>query len=276
MFELPELTIIARQMNQVLAGKAVREGRLGNTPHKFVWYDRTHEEFARLTRGAVVGEARARGKWLFMDLEPRHVLRLGEWGGRILYHQPPTQEPAKYHLLLSFEDGSLLSATTQMWGGVDLCNKGHELEGKYVQDMRATPVEPKFTWEYFQALPDAGGSGGKRSVKGLLTQEQLIPGLGNAIAQDIMFIAGLSPKRPIRALSDGDLRRLHEAVVGVVRDVIAAGGRDDEVDLFGQPGGYRRLMSARSVGAPCPRCGATIEKLQYMGGACYVCPECQK
>jgi formamidopyrimidine-DNA glycosylase len=276
MFELPELTTIASQMNDVLAGKIVQEGRLGNTPHKFVWYDRSHDEFTRLTRGAVVGDAWARGKWLFVGLEPDHVLRLGEWGGRILFHQPPAQEPPKYHLLLDFADGSRLTATTQMWGGVDLCDRGHEFEGKYVQDMRVTPVEPGFTWKYFAALADAGGSGAKRSVKGLLTQEQLVPGLGNAIAQDIMFVAGLSPKRPVHALSGDELRRLYEAVVSVVRDVIAAGGRDDEVDLFGQPGGYRRIMSSRSVGAPCPRCGALVQKLQYMGGACYVCPECQK
>jgi formamidopyrimidine-DNA glycosylase len=275
-FELPELTTIARQMNDVLAGKTVREGRLGNTPHKFVWYDRTHDEFARLTPGAVVGQARARGKWLFVDLKPDYVLRLGEWGGRILYHEPLANEPPKYHLLLAFEDGSLLTATTQMWGGVDLCDKGHELEGTYVQDMRVTPVEPEFTWEYFDTLADAAGSGGKRSVKGLLTQEQLIPGLGNAIAQDIMFAAGLSPKRPIRGLSPAEMRQLYEAVVKTVADVTAAGGRDDEVDLLARPGGYHRLMSAKSAGTPCPRCGATVEKLQYMGGACYVCPECQK
>ena len=61
MFELPELTTIARQMNVVLKDKTVREGRLGNAPHKFVWYDRTHDEFARLTQSAVVGGARARG-----------------------------------------------------------------------------------------------------------------------------------------------------------------------------------------------------------------------
>jgi formamidopyrimidine-DNA glycosylase len=112
-------------MNDVLGGKTVREGRLGNTPHKFVWYDRTHDEFSRLVQGAVVGEARARGKWLFLDLKPDHVLRLGEWGGR-------AREPPKYHLLLAFEDDSLLTATTQMWGAVDLCDMGHELEGKYV------------------------------------------------------------------------------------------------------------------------------------------------
>ena len=69
MFELPELTTIARQMNG--AGRQDGPRRpAGNTPHKFVWYDRTHDEFSRLCRAPSSGEARARGKWLFVDLEP--------------------------------------------------------------------------------------------------------------------------------------------------------------------------------------------------------------
>jgi formamidopyrimidine-DNA glycosylase len=45
MFELPEYTTLARQMNATLAGKTIQRGILGNSPHKFVWYNRTHEEF---------------------------------------------------------------------------------------------------------------------------------------------------------------------------------------------------------------------------------------
>lgn len=51
MFELPEYTIIARQMNERIRGSTVREGGLGNSPHKFVWYNRSHEEFAQLSQG---------------------------------------------------------------------------------------------------------------------------------------------------------------------------------------------------------------------------------
>jgi formamidopyrimidine-DNA glycosylase len=275
MFELPELITIAAQMNDVLAGKSVREGSLGNTPHKFVWYDRTHEGFARLVRDAVVGEARARGKWLFLPLQPDYILRLGEWGGRILYREPPAAAPPKYHLLLALDDGSMLSATTKMWGGCELCDKGTELDGKYLKDMRPTPVDPDFSWEHFYHLAVATTAGGKRSVKGLLTQEQLIPGLGNAIAQDIMFVARLHPRRRVGDLSEAEIRRLYEAITGTVATVIAAGGRDNEVDLFGQSGAYRRLMHAKAVGAPCPQCGALVQKMQYLGGSCYFCPRCQ-
>lgn len=205
MFELPELTTIARQMTQVLTGKTIESGVLGNTPHKFVWYNREHDEFSSLVAGRRVGGAHAEGRWLFLALDPGYVLLLGEWGGRILYHEPPASPPAKYHLYLAFEDSSALSATTQMWGGVGLFERGHEHDWPYVRDMRVTPADPAFTWDYFLRLVDEARADKKRSVKGLLTQDQLIPGLGNAIAQDIMFRARLHPRHDLGQLDEARL-----------------------------------------------------------------------
>jgi formamidopyrimidine-DNA glycosylase len=108
-----------------------------------------------------------------------------------------------------------------------------------------------------------------------LTQEQLIPGLGNAIAQDIMFHAGLHPKHPITNMDEAQRRRLYDAIAATVQDAIAQGGRSDEFDLYNRPGGYARLMDSRATGQPCPVCGAIVEKIQYLGGACYFCPSCQ-
>jgi hypothetical protein len=64
MFELPEVETLARQANATLSGRRVRAGSLGNRPHKFVWYNRSPEEFAGLTVGRLVGHARARAKFL--------------------------------------------------------------------------------------------------------------------------------------------------------------------------------------------------------------------
>jgi formamidopyrimidine-DNA glycosylase len=275
MFELPELTVIASQMNGVLPGLTVARGSLGNSPHKFVWYDRTPEEFAGSVAGLRVGPARAEGKWLFLPLEPGYVLLLGEWGGRIRYHESGDPLPAKRHLELTFTTGAALSATTQMWGGVHLCEAGREHEVKYVKGMRPTPVDEGFDRRYFGDLVVEAQQAGKRSVKGLLTQDQLIPGLGNAIAQDIMFRARLHPRRSITELSEGQLDGLFAAITGTVRDVTAAGGRSDERDLFGRSGAYARLMDAKAAGRPCPECGTPVAKISYLGGACYFCPACQ-
>ncbi len=275
MFELPEYVTLARQIDETLAGKVIRSGALGNAPHKFVWTNRTHDEFAALTHAKAIGRATARGRWLFVPLEPGYLLLFGECGGKLLYHAPGAKLPEKYHLWLTFEDGSALTAFTQMWGAMELYEAGQELERPYVKGMRTTPVDPAFTFEYFTGLIDSLLAGEKRSVKALLTQEQLIPGLGNAIAQDIQFRAGLHPKHPIADLSPGQRRSLYDAILSTVQEAIVKGGRNDETDLYGRPGGYVRLMDSRAAGRPCPACGTLVEKIQYLGGACYFCPHCQ-
>jgi len=275
MFELPEYTVLAQQMNATLTGKVIQQGQLGNSPHKFVWYNRSPEEFTALTAGKRIGPARVQGRWLSLSLEPGYVLVLGECGGRVLYHPPQAELPEKYHLLIQFTDGSALTTFTQMWGAMELYEASREQERAYIKDMRATPVETGFTFAYFSELIDDLLKGEKRSAKSLLTQDQIIPGLGNAIAQDILFRARLHPRRALAELSPGQRRDLYTAIMDTVQDVIAAGGRYDEIDLFGKPGGYVRLMDSHAAGKPCPECGHTVEKIQYLGGACYFCPSCQ-
>ena len=276
MFELPEYVTLAKQINESLTGKVIERGSLGNTPHKFVWYNRTPGEFTALTQGKTVGKARSQGRWLFVPLEPGYVLTFGECGGKVLFHPAGSPLPEKYHLYLAFTDGSALTATTQMWGAMELYEQGEERKRQYVRDMRPTPLDPGFTLEYFSALLEELAQGEKRTAKGLLTQDQLIPGLGNAITQDILFRAKLHPKHPIQDLSKAQKRLLHRTILKTVNEVIAKGGRNDEYDLYGCAGGYQRLMDKTAAGRPCPECGTKIEKMQYLGGACYFCPRCQQ
>jgi formamidopyrimidine-DNA glycosylase len=275
MFELPEFTVLAAQLNEVLPGKVVAAGELGNKPHKFVWYNRSHEEFAGLVQGLRMGRATCRGRWLFVPMEPAYVLVLGECGGRLLYHSDSTTVPKTYHLLLHLEDGAALSLVTQMWGAVELYAQGDEQERQYIKGMRPTPADTAFTRAYFDSLLDELAAGKKRSVKSLLTQEQLVPGLGNAIAQDIMFQAGLHPRHPLTELAEQQRRILHDAILETVQEVTRQGGRHDEIDLHGDHGRYVRRMDKHAAGAPCPKCGAEVVKTQYLGGACYFCPDCQ-
>ena len=276
MFELPEYLALARQMNERLIGKVIARGELGNSPHKFVWYNRTQEEFEMLTQGKTIGHATVKGRWLFLPIEPGYVLLIGECGGKIMLHNAGSALPKKFHLHLSFNDGSFLTITTQMWGAMELHERGKELEREYVRDMRTPPADPDFTLTYFNDLIDELLEGKKRSVKSLLTQDQLIPGLGNAIAQDILFRSKVHPRFPLDQLNPDQRRALFEAILETVSIVTAHGGRYDEYDLYGQRGGYTRLMDKNALLRPCPACGGEITKIQYLGGACYLCAECQK
>jgi formamidopyrimidine-DNA glycosylase len=141
--------------------------------------------------------------------------------------------------------------------------------------MKVTPIEKEFSFKYFSNLIDSLLKEGKRSVKELLTQDQLIPGLGNAITQDILFKARLNPKFPISELDESKRKKLHDEIIARVNEVIEKGGRYDETDLYNNTGRYVRILDKNAFSNPCPVCGKNIEKMQYLGGTCYFCPVCQ-
>jgi formamidopyrimidine-DNA glycosylase len=68
---------------------------------------------------------------------------------------------------------------------------------------------------------------------------------------------------------------LFKAIIETIEEAIKLGGRYDEVDLFGNNGGYIRLMDKKTQDTPCINCQTSIQKFSYLGGACYVCPNCQ-
>lgn len=276
MFELPELIILRDQMREHVKGKMIRTGSLGNSPHKFVWYNRSNEEFTYLVQGKTIGEPYVKGRWLFVPFLPDYVMTLGEFGGNLLFHQNGEKHPAKYHLLLHFTDSTSLSLMIQMWGAIELYQNGEEQERKYIKEMPIDPLNPGFTLPYFHSLLETLLPQGKRSVKSLLTQHQVVPGIGNSTLQDILFHAKLHPKHSIQKLSRAQVDVLFTSLQNVLRDTIAQGGRSDETDLLGNPGRYKRILNSTSVGKPCPICGTTIEKSNYLGGACYFCPVCQE
>ncbi len=275
MFELPEYNILSAQITSTMKGKTVKAASLGNSPHKFVWYNVSRDEFASAMSGKTLGQAYARGRWLFIDLLPGHVLVIGECGGKILFHENADEIPRKYHLLIRFEDGSAFSVTTRMWGAMELYRKGEERNRQYIKDMRPTPLDAGFTFEYFSRLVDECLASEAKSAKALLTQDQLIPGLGNAIAQDILFNARLHPKYPLKDLSPQRRRDLYDAIIATTKEIISKNGRYDEYDLFNHEGRYVRIMDKNAAGKPCKKCRTPVEKTQYLGGACYYCPICQ-
>jgi len=105
--------------------------------------------------------------------------------GKVLHQPAGSKNPGKYHLCLEFEDDSFFTATTQMWGAMELHESDKERERNYIKGMRPTTTAPEFTLNYFSALIDSLLTGEKRSVKGLLTQDQLIPDFGNAVVVSI-------------------------------------------------------------------------------------------
>ncbi|MGB4200285.1 MAG: zinc finger domain-containing protein, partial [Thermotogota bacterium] len=184
--------------------------------------------------------------------------------------------PKKDQLLIGFEDGSYLSAVVQMYGGL-WCFPSGSFDNPYYLSAKSKPfaLSDAFNQQYFEELIDNPDMQ-KMPAKGFLATEQRIPGLGNGVLQDILFRAGLHPKRKIGTLTKEEKSLLYKILKTTLKEMAEFGGRDTERDLFGACGGYQTQMSKNTAGKPCPRCGETIAKEAYMGGSVYYCPNCQK
>ncbi len=280
MIEMPEAVTIAQQMNETLTGKTIASFARGNLIHKFLWLNRPDEEYQAILTGKTVSGASNFGRSIYLHLGPETRLCWGDFGGRILYHEAGQPLPKSFHLVWEFSDGAHLTYALQMWGGVRLLDSTHIAEQSHPDD-GFQPLSPEFTLERLDEMLDAYPEKTSKGVKGFLVATGYvtpnhIAGLGNAYAQDILFRAGIDPRRKTPNLSADHRRKLFDAIQQTMQDAIALNGRDEEHDLFDQPGHYTRLMDSRKVGQPCPVCGTAIMKLQYLGGACYLCPGCQE
>ncbi len=273
MLEIPESTVIARQINETVKGKCISYVEAEHSPHKFAWYEGDPKLYDELLSGKCITGAVTRGGMLEIEIEDC-ILVLSE-GVNLRYLDDLKKIPAKHQLYIEFDDKTALVMTVAMYGGMLAFPKGKTQNEYYLGSVaKLSPLSDEFDEAYFDSLRDE--KSGRLSTKAFLATNQRIPGLGNGVLQDILYQAGMFPKRKMETLSDEDYNRLFHAVKDTLKEMTEQGGRDTEKDLFGNPGGYISYLSKKTLHTPCPKCGYEIHKEAYMGGAIYYCEHCQK
>lgn len=272
MIEIPESLTLSRQGARLLVGKTVEEVISPTSPHKFTWYNGDPESYSAMLAGKTVTGVHGYGSFVEIDLgEDTHLL-VGD-GTNIRYFDSEKDAPIKHQLAVVMKDGSALVFTVAMYGGIYAYTG--TFDNPYYQGARnkTPPLDDHFDEAHFQGIIQ--GMKKDVSVKALLATEQRIPGLGNGVLQDILFEAGIHPKRKISTLNDSQWGTLFLAVKGTLAAMANAGGRDTEKDMLGNWGSYKGLLSKNTYKSPCPRCGGEIVKEAYLGGTVYYCPVCQ-
>ena len=122
-----------------------------------------------------------------------------------------------------------------MWGFVRLLEE-NEFDILPNEETGIPPLDPRFTLGRFEQMLKAYPDQSSKGIKGFLVATGYaipdpINGLGNAIIQDILFHAGLSPKRKIPQISAEERSALYNAIQDTVSEAVELGGRDDERDL---------------------------------------------
>ena len=274
MMELPEAYTISKQM-QPLCGRTIQTVIAGKSPHGFACYNDDPGNYPALLEGKTIRKIKSVAGYVEMETDKETIL-LGE-GVNIRLFGAEEKIPEKHQLLLEFDNNSALVCTIQMYGGMWAFPKG-EMDNPYyaAAQEKPSPLSDEFTRKYFEKM--MAETKQTLSAKAFLATEQRIPGLGNGVLQDVLFNAGIHPKRKINTLTDVDKKKLFDSIQKTLQKMADDGGRNTEKDLFGKAGGYQTILSSQTLKLknPCPVCSGSISKEQYLGGAIYFCPSCQK
>jgi len=277
--ELPEAMILAEQMIKTLLGKQIKacETRDYEKLQKIGFFNRDIREFNRLI-GCKIASIHQRGNVIRIQLNKKMNLVLGpDYGADILYHSSEESLPKKHHLKVGFADGSYLTIR-QTGMGVIYCAADNDVNNLYVvkRDFSETPSpigENQFTFDKFTDLLDSRGQNIKAALVG---KTAIVVGLSNAAFQEIIYKAGIHPKRNTSTLLESEKHDVFDAMKEILNARISSGGKENWVDLYGKPGRHTPVMGSNMKDKDCPQCGARIEMIAHGGGQVFFCPSCQK
>lgn len=272
MIEMPEAKVLAEQLKEAYGGKTIVDVSANQSPHGFAFYWGDPKEYpARLT-GRTVTDAFSQGGHVTVLAEDGYLDFFDGVNMRCL--TPEEKLPKKHQLLVRFDDDSHLVCTISMYGGLMANNEGFESNGYYaIAGKLPSPLTDDFNEAYFDTM--WANAKENLSAKAFLATEQRIPGLGNGVLQDILFLAKVHPRTKLMKLDDNARGRIYASVKETLWKMTLGGGRDTEKDLYGCPGGYKTLLSRKTLADPCPVCGAKLVREAYLGGNVYYCPICQ-
>jgi formamidopyrimidine-DNA glycosylase len=190
--ELPEITILARNMRKELVGRTIS----GIEVLQPKCLNLTVEEFQAALSGAEIVDVSAHGKWVQVRVSPGWLLLGLGMGGEILLTNRD-RLPDKYRVVVDFLDGDCLAINFWWFGYAHFVKElaDHPMVSRLGPDFMS------LSHEDFRRLL-RGRRGG---IKSFLLDQKRIAGIGNVYVQDPLFQAGIHPLRPINTLSEDEV-----------------------------------------------------------------------
>ncbi len=272
--ELPEVETIRRSLEPLIVGRRIETVDVRCAALRVPVPDSLS--------GALVGRsieaAERRGKFLLFHLsdEPRRwIVHLG-MSGRLLHAAMGVGDTdARHdHVVVSLGDGCRLVYNDPRRFGLMLLERTEDC--RWLAGLGPEPLDrERFDGRYLAAVR----RGTRRTVKDVLMDQRIVAGLGNIYVNEILFVAGVRPRRRMDRVTAVELDRIVEAVRLVIAEAIEHRGStvSDFLDGIGRRGGYQwRHRVYDREGAPCPRCEQPIKSVTVAQRSSFYCPRCQK
>jgi len=271
--ELPEVETIRRTLAPLVVGRRVeRVEVLCASLRRPV-----AAEFEQHLRGRTVVGLRRRAKYLLFDLDDATALiaHLG-MSGRLLHRAAADGVDRSKH------DHVIV----HMQGGGDVVfNDPRRFGLLVIDDPRGSDLlaglgpEPLDPLAFHTAYLAGWRAKTRRSVKNVLMDQRVVAGLGNIYVNEILFVAGIRPRRRFSRLTRAECAALVEATRQILSEAIDHRGSTiaDFLDGIGRRGGYqwRRRVYDRA-GEPCPVCSTQIRGIVVGQRSSFYCSRCQR
>ena len=268
--ELPEVEALAAYLRERAAGRRVQ--RLEVSAISAL---KTYDPPPQAVAGREVTGAGRHGKFLDLSLDNQlhlivHLARAGWLHYRESFGGSTPLKPGSgpIALRLRLDDGS----------GFDLTEAGTKksLAAYLVTDPALVPGVARLGPDVL-AVPGEEFAARLRSrrgqVKGVLTDQEVLAGVGNAYSDEILHAARLSPFALTNRLTDQQLATLYEATREVLADAVSRSvGRKAATLKSEKRSGLK--VHART-GLPCPVCGDTVREVSFADSSLQYCPTCQ-
>ncbi|MBQ1444774.1 MAG: Fpg/Nei family DNA glycosylase [Renibacterium sp.] len=161
----------------------------------------------------------------------------------------------------------LTEAGTRKSLAIYLVRSADEVPG--IATLGPDPLAPEFTLESLKQILAPK----RAQIKGVLRDQKMIAGIGNAYSDEILHLAKLSPFAPSNALSEAQLVTLHHSIVTILTAAVSAASGKPAAELKDAKRAGMRVHAR--TGEACPECGGTIREVAFADRTLQYCPGCQ-
>ncbi len=264
--ELPDLEIIRGFLEEHVVGHTIVATEVVRPT---VIRNLLGGDFAARLADQRVTVVRRHGKFLLFDLASgEHVVLNPMLAGRLQYCPPDAGRLPRTYLVLTLDDAHQLRYSDQRsMGKIYLTDDLARVPG--FNELGPDALDPALTLEVFrERLRRFRGE-----IKRVLTRQDLVAGIGNAYADEILWQAGISPFCKSPKLSGDEVARLYGAMHQVFSEAIATLGQRVGADIHVEVRDFLRVH--RRGGEPCPRCGTRLSEITAQQRITSFCRKCQ-
>ena len=275
--ELPEVEALAGFLRERAAGCAVARIEVGA-----ISVLKTYDPPPTALQGLTVTGVARHGKFVDLDVDGLHLVFHLARGGWLRWYDTvpstmvrPGKGPLALRVRLAGEDDGevvepgfdLTEAGTQKRLAVYVVRSPSDVPG--IATLGPDPLAPGFGKATLEGIL----AGSRQQVKGLLRDQSVLAGVGNAYSDEVLHAARLSPFAVAGRLDAEQVDRLYTALGQVLREAVAASSGKPAKELKDAKRAGMRVHGR--AGQPCPVCGDTVREVSFADRALQYCPTCQ-